>query len=625
MSQFPGLPPLIPRSVLFGNPEKLFPKISSDGKKLAYVAPWEGVLNVWVGSLEKRDFKAITRNKDRGIRSYMWSEDHQRILYLQDTKGDENWRLYGVDLQTGESREYTPFEGVQVHLLEHNHHHPTKVLLMMNKENPQHHDVYCLDIETGDLERVAENPGHVLGGVGNVVGWLADKDLQVKCALSATPEGGFDLLVRDTPQEEWRKLLTWNSDDGLYSGPLSFSEDGKSLYLRDARGSNASRLVKVNITTGETEEVLLEDPQYDVDSVIFHPDRYTPQMAAVVKARTEWTVLDPAVKEDFQFFSKDHPGDFFLASRDRKDLLWLVGFVQDAGPVSYHIYDREKKEMTFLFHHRSDLSQYVLAPMESISFPSRDGYTIHGYISYPPGVERKNLPLVLDVHGGPWWRDTWGFHPEAQWLANRGYVCLQVNYRGSSGYGKDFLNAGNKEWGGKMHQDLVDAVERVVNQGLVDPQRMAIYGGSYGGYAALVGATFTPDLFRCAISVVGPSNLLTFIRTIPPYWKSLLGTMYQRVGNPDTEEEFLRSRSPLFKVDQIVIPLLVAQGANDPRVKQAESEQIVEALKQKGIPHEYLLFEDEGHGFARPENRLKFYNRAEEFLALHLGGRKEGQ
>jgi dipeptidyl aminopeptidase/acylaminoacyl peptidase len=314
-----------------------------------------------------------------------------------------------------------------------------------------------------------------------------------------------------------------------------------------------------------------------------------------------------------------HPGDMGFAGRDHSDRVWLCAFTADDGPVSYYAFDRRTGQATFLFDHQPALAAYSLSPMEPFSYEARDGLRIHGYLTFPPGGERSNLPTVLNVHGGPWARDQWGFDPEAQWLANRGYLCVQVNFRGSTGYGKDFVNAGDREWGAKMHDDLVDAVRWVVDRGHADPSRVGIYGGSYGGYAALVGATFTPDFFRCAVDLVGPSNLKTLIESIPPYWAPLLSTFHTRVGNPEADAELLWSRSPLSRADNVRIPLLIAQGANDPRVKEAESEQIVAALREKGIPHEYLRFEDEGHGFAKPENRLRFFAAAERFLAEHLG------
>lgn len=606
---------LIPREVLFGNPEKAIPQISPDGERLAYLAPVNGVLNVWVGTIGEEDFKPVTRDTYRGIRAYFWAWDNEHILYIQDKGGDENWRLYAVNLLTEEIRDLTPFEDVQVRVMSHEKHLPDEILIEMNKEDPRLHDAYRLKLKSGDLELTAKNPGAVIG-------WMADTDLKVRGALAATPEGGFDLLIQDSEESEWKHLLSWGPEDALASGPVSFSGDGEGIYLKDSRNVNAARLIELRLSNGEL-TVLAEDSTYDVDEVMVHPDTHEVQAVSFNKARNEWTVLDEGIKRDFQAIQALHPGDFFLTGRDSSDNAWVVGFTADDGPASYFTFDRATKTGRHLFYDRPDLNSYTLARMEPISFTTRDGLTVHGYLTLPPGSSPSNLPLVLNVHGGPWARDTWGYDPEAQWLANRGYACLQVNYRGSTGYGKGFLNAGDKEWGGRMHDDLVDAVGWTVESGLADPQRVAIYGGSYGGYAALAGATFTPDLFCCAVDIVGPSNLLTFIRTVPPYWSSYLTILHERVGNPDTEEEFLKSRSPLFKADRIRIPLLIAQGANDPRVKQAESEQIVEALKEKGIDHEYLLFEDEGHGFARPENRLKFYAAAEKFLARHPGGRFE--
>jgi dipeptidyl aminopeptidase/acylaminoacyl peptidase len=430
------------------------------------------------------------------------------------------------------------------------------------------------------------------------------------------------VLFRESEEAEWKKLLSWDAEDALTSGVVSFSKDGKSLYLIDSRNANAGRLVKLEISS-ENLEVIAEDEQYDVGSVMIHPDTYEVQAVAFTKARKEWVVLDETIEDDFKTIAKLEHGDYVVSDRDNADDTWLVGFTRDDEPVSYYAYDRQRRKGTFLFYHMPALKDYTLARMEPIYFVARDGLTIHGYITFPPGKVRKNLPMVLVVHGGPWARDTWGYDSVAQWIANRGYACFQVNYRGSTGYGKDFVNAGDKEWAGKTHDDLIDGVNWAVEKGFADPEMIAIFGGSFGGYAALVGATFTPDVFCCAVDIVGPSNLITLIKSIPPYWSTFLATLHKRVGNPDTEEEFLKSRSPLFKVNNIKIPILIGQGANDPRVKQAESEQIVEAMKKKGLAYEYMLFPDEGHGFAKPENRLKFFAAAEKFLAKHLNGRYE--
>ena len=606
---------LIPRDILFGNPVKTSPKLSPDGKKMAYLAPSEEVLNVWVKTIGEDNDKMVTNDTNRGIRRYFWSEDSEYIFYLQDIGGDENWRLYSVDLKTDKIKDLTPFDNVQVRIEDHNKFHPQKMLIGMNKEDPKVHDVYNLHIKTGRITLVAKNPG-------NISSWVADIDLKVRGAMVSNPDGSSDLLLRKDEHSEWKKTISWGFDDTLSSGPVSFTKDGKSLYLFDSRNSDISALVKFEIETGNI-EVIAKDSYYDIGNILINSDTYEVQAVSFTKERNEWLVLDENLKDDFENVSKLSEGDYFIYDRDNEDKNWLIGITVDNGPVSFYSYSRDKKEGELLFYNKPDLKNYEMSFMEPISFKSRDGLTIHGYITYPKGENRKKLPVVLNVHGGPWVRDTWGFDPESQWLADRGYACVQVNYRGSSGYGKKFLNAGNKEWGGKMHDDLVDTVDWLIKQGIAEPDKICIYGGSYGGYAALVGATFTPDVFSCAVSIVGPSNLITFIDTIPPYWSTFRSIMYKKVGNPETEEEFLKSRSPLFKVQNIKIPMLIAQGANDPRVNQDESEQIVAEMKRRNIEHEYLLFPDEGHGFAKPENRLKFFEAAEKFLAKHLGGRSE--
>ncbi len=607
--------PLIPRKVLFGNPEKTNPQISPGGTHMAYLAPVNNVLNVWVGTIGSDDYQPATRDEERGVRFYFWAQDNKHILYIQDVGGNENWRLYATNLDTHETRDLTPFENVQVQIIDHDKHFPNELLIGMNKENPQVHDVYHLDLTSGELTLVAKNPGTIMS-------WVTDAQFKVRAATAALANGGTELLVRDDEGSDWRKLLTWDADDSLTSGPIGFTLDGRVIYLQDSRNANAGRLVKLDIATGHV-TVIAEDPHYDVGNVMIHPDTHAVQAVAFTRDRNEWVILDETIRMDFDTLGSIHRGDFFITSRDNADTTWVVAFTVDNGPVPFYAYDRKSLRATLLFDNQPALNEYTLATMEPISFTSRDGLTIHGYLTLPPDGQKRGLPMVLNVHGGPWGRDAWGYRPDAQWFANRGYACLQVNFRGSTGYGKDFVNAGDREWGRNMHNDLVDAVQWATRQGIADPEKVAIFGGSYGGYAALVGATFTPDLFCCAVDIVGPSNLNTLIRTIPPYWSTFLATFHRRVGNPETEEAFLNSRSPLFKVDQIKIPILIGQGANDPRVKQAESEQIVEAMKRKGIEYEYMLFPDEGHGFAKPENRLTFFAAAEKFLSKHLGGRYE--
>ena len=606
---------LIPRDILFGNPVKTSPQVSPDGRRMAYLAPVNNVLNVWVGTIGQDDYRSVTNDVERGIRFYAWAADNKHILYLQDVGGNENWRLYATNLESQETRDLTPFENVQARVIDRDKHFPNELLIGMNKDNPQVHDVYHLDLASGELTLITKNPG-------NIVGWVTDANFKVRSALAMAPDGSLHLQVRQNEESEWTEIVTWGPEDNQTSGPVGFTLDGQSIYLQDSRDYNAGRLVKMDIATGAI-TVIAEDPEYDVASTMIHPDTREIQAVAFDRDRLEWSVLDDSIKADFEYIRSLHRGDFSINSRDDADATWIVAFTVDNGPVPFYAYDCKTRTATFLFDNQPALNEYTLATMEPISFTSRDGLTIHGYLTLPPGEERRNLPMVLNVHGGPWARDDWGYRPDVQWFANRGYACLQVNYRGSTGYGKAFMNAGNKEWGGRMHDDLVDAVNWAVERGIADPKKVSIFGGSYGGYAALVGATFTPDVFCCAVDIVGPSNIITLIQTIPPYWAPLVSIFHQRVGDPSTEEEFLKSRSPLFKVDQIKIPMLIGQGANDPRVKQAESEQIVEAMKSKGIPYEYMLFPDEGHGFAKPENRLKFYAAAEKFLAKYMGGRYE--
>jgi dipeptidyl aminopeptidase/acylaminoacyl peptidase len=616
---------LIPRKVLFGNPERTSPRISPDGTRLAWIAPRDGVLNVWSAPIGASgasgasgvDWEAatvVTDDTDRGIRSFTWALDGRHLLYVQDTGGDENWRLYDVDMETMARRDLTPFDGIQVQIIAASKRHRDELLVGMNRDNPELHDVYRLDLPTGELVKLIDNPGYA--------GWLADEDLVVRGALAPLPDGGFDLLVRDSADGDWRTLLTISADDAPSSDVLSFSGDGRSLLVISAAGSDTGRLSQIDLASGEA-RVLVEDSEADVADAVLHPDTREPQIVEVLKDRAEYHVLDPSVEQDFKAIRALHPGDPQLVGRDEADTTWLVAFVDDAGPVQYFAYDRTSRAGSFLFDSRPELSRFELAGMEPFSFTARDGLTIHGYATFPADAARSGLPMVLDVHGGPQARDVWGFNPEAQWMANRGYLSVQVNYRGSTGYGKSFVSAGDREWGAKMHDDLLDAVQYAVDQGWADPDKVAIYGGSYGGYAALVGAAFTPDVFCCAVDIVGPSNLQTLLETIPPYWKPAIAQLYRRVGNPETDKEFLWSRSPLSRAHDIRIPLLIAQGANDPRVKQAESEQIVAALKEAGIDYEYMLFPDEGHGFAKPENRQKFYAAAERFLAKYLGGRFE--
>jgi dipeptidyl aminopeptidase/acylaminoacyl peptidase len=609
------LPPLIPRDVLFGNPDKAGVQISPDGKHLAYLASDDkNVLQVWVRPIDKAEAKKITSDEKRGIRQYYWPHDGKHILYMQDVGGDENFHLFASELATGKTRDLTPFEGVRAQGIYLEDKHPDTVLVGLNRRNKALFDIHRITISTGEEKLDTENPG-------TVIGWTTDKDFVVRAATTMNPKtGGYDVMVREKPGAEWKVIKSWsNEEQGSAAG---FGPDANTLYLIANDNANALRLVKYDLASGK-ETVLAEDKEYDVSGAMIDDQKRIPLAVSFTRARTEWKALDESVKADLDVLAKVRRGGFSVNNTTTDLAKWVVAYTVDDGPVSYYLYDRPSKKAEFLFVNNSKLEKVKLAQMEPISFKAKDGLTIHGYLTKPVGVEPKKLPTVLLVHGGPWARDNWGYNPLVQFLANRGYAVLQVNYRGSTGYGKSFLNAGNREWAGKMHQDLVDAKEWVVKQGVADPDKVAIAGGSYGGYATLVGLTFTPDEFACGVDIVGPSNIVTLLKTIPPYWAPMKALFTKRVGDLEKEEEFLKERSPLSRVNYITKPLLIGQGANDPRVKVAESDQIVKAMRDNGKPVEYVLYPDEGHGFARPENRLHFFAVAEQFLAKHLGGRAE--
>ncbi|QSJ20575.1 S9 family peptidase [Nostoc sp. UHCC 0702] len=613
-TQAPSLPPLIPRQILFGNPEKTSPKLSPDGKYLAYIAPDEkNVLQVWLQTVGQEDHQILTADKKRGIRTFLWTYNADQLLYMQDADGDENFHFYLVNIHSKIVRDLTPFPGVKAQLVGLEPKDPDQVLIELNLNNPQKFDVYRINLKNGAVEFDTENPG-------NISSWTANAELQVLAATANTPDGGYDLLLRETTDKHWEVLRHWGPEEEGSS--VSFSADHKTLYIKGNHDANAQRLLAVDLDTHQ-ETVIAEDQQYDVVGVIIQPLTRVMQAVSFYKDKQQWQVIDNSIAADFEEIAKVRPGEFSLISRDLSDKTWLVAYKTDDGPVYYYAYHRESKTSTFLFSNQPKLEALQLASMQPISYEARDGLTIHAYLTTPPGIPAENLPTVLLVHGGPWTRDTWGFSPSAQWLANRGYAVLQVNYRGSTGYGKAFLNAGNREWAAKMHDDLIDGVNWLVQQGISDPQKIAIMGGSYGGYATLVGLTFTPEVFAAGVDIVGPSSLITLLKNKPPYWEPIKATLDYRVGNWETEEEFLKSRSPLFFADRIQKPLLIGQGANDQRVKQAESDQIVEALRQANLPVQYIVYSDEGHGFVRPENRLHFFAIAEEFLAQYLGGRFE--
>ncbi|MBC7348483.1 MAG: S9 family peptidase [Candidatus Aminicenantes bacterium] len=633
--------PLVPRDLLFGNPDKASVQLSPDGKYLSFLAPVNNVLNVWVGPVEDPDkAEPVTKDTNRGIRSYFWAYTNKHIIYIQDLAGDENWQVHVVDITTKEDRNLTPFEEIpgpdgkpitlpngkllrpQAQVEAVSYKFPTEILVGLNTRNPQFHDIYRLNLATGDLKLIQKNDGFM--------GFQIDDDYNIRFAAQMTPDGGMALFKPDG-KGGWLPFETIPMEDMMTTSPVTFDKSGQVLYMIDSRGRNTAALVSVDLNTGE-KKLIFEDPRADVRAIMMHPVAKKVEAVAVEYLRVEWTVLDEAVKGDLEYLKTVCDGDLRVSDRTLDDKYWTVAYVVDDGPVRYYFYDRENKQARFLFTNRKDLEGVKLSKMHPVVIKSRDGLNLVSYLTLPSwrdpdndGRPDKPLPMVLYVHGGPWGRDSWGLNATHQWLANRGYAVLSVNFRGSTGLGKDFINAANLEWAGKMHDDLIDAVNWAVENKIADKNKVAIMGGSYGGYATLVGMTFTPDVFACGVDIVGPSNLRTLLETIPPYWKPQFEMFASRVGDPRTEEgrKLLEERSPLTYVDRIKKPLLIGQGANDPRVKQTESDQIVKAMQEKNIPVTYVLYSDEGHGFARPENRLSFFAVSELFLARHLGGRAE--
>ena len=617
------VPALIPRKVFFGNPDKSFPQVSPDGTQISFLAPLDGVLNVWVAPADDpSSARPVTRDTGRGVRRYDWTYNGNQIVYLQDTGGDENWHLYTVNLETDEIRDVTPFEAIQAQILKDSHRHPAHILVGLNDRDAQFHDLYLIDLNTGERELVLQNDGFAF--------FVADDDFTVRFASRLTGDGGMEFL-RPGQDSDWDHAFFVNAEDSVTTGPLEFDESGQALYFIDSRNRDTAALTSLDLKTGDV-TVLASDERADVAQTMLHPTERTVQAVAFNYDRKAWQVLDDDVAVDLQFLSTVASGDIEVISRTLDDSCWIVAYLQDDGPIRYYRYRRQGQDARFLFTNREALESQSLVKSHPVVIPARDGLDLVCYYSLPldadprqSGAVSDPLPLVLLVHGGPWARDSWGYNPVYQLLANRGYAVLSVNFRGSTGFGKHFVNAGNMEWGGKMHDDLVDAVRWAVSQGIADPDRVAIMGGSYGGFATLVGMTFTPEVFACGVDIVGPSSLVTLMETLPPYWQPIIDLFTSRVGDFRTEEgrEFLLQRSPLSFVDNIEKPLLIGQGANDPRVKQSESDQIVRSMQEKEIPVTYVLYPDEGHGFARPENNLSFFAVAEAFLAQCLGGRYE--
>jgi dipeptidyl aminopeptidase/acylaminoacyl peptidase len=615
--------PLIPRAVLFGNPSRAAVRISPDGRWVSFLAPVDGVLNVWIAPSDNpRAALPVTQDKRRGIASYGWAYTNKHLLYLQDAEADGTWHVYAVNIETRNVLDLTPLPRIAAQIESVSPRLPGEILIGLNARDPQVHDIYRVDLQTGKRVLLTEN-------TGNFRTFTFDDDYRLRFAARMEP-GGNNVMYKPDGKNGWQELLRVSQQDALTTSPVGLDKSGDLLYLIDSRSRNTSALTSLDLKTGQ-QKLLAENSQVDAGDVLIHPTEGTVEAISFTHLRKKWQVLEPRIAGDLEYLSKVADGEIEITSRTLDDSRWTVAFLMDNGPIRFYLYDRNQKSAQFLFTNRAELEDLPLVKMHPAVIKSRDGQELVCYLSLPPGTDEDGdarpsepLPMVLSIHDGPWARDEWNCDPLHQWLANRGYAVLSVNYRGSTGFGKQFTNAGNREWGGKMHLDLLDAVQWAIDQRIADPQRIASWGASYGGYATLIGMTLTPETFACGVDLAGPSNLLTWVTMI---WQDLPPDQVfkDRVGDQTSPEgrKSLTERSPLSYVDRIRRPLLIGQGSHDQGVKPAESDQIVKAMQGKRIPVTYLLFSEEGHGLYRPENSKSFQAVAEAFLSKHLGGRYE--
>jgi dipeptidyl aminopeptidase/acylaminoacyl peptidase len=607
---------LIPREVLFGNPERILPQLSPDGERIAYIAPADEILNIWIMDRDGGNVRQLTHDESRGIINFDWAKNGRQILYTRDESGEENTHVYLMDVDSGQAVDITPHEDVKAYVSAMDKDQPDRVLIEMNRSNPMFFDVYSCDLTTGELTLLQDNPGYDENG-NIVLGYQTDRDMNVRMYVGIDPATGeWSYWIRDDAEDEWSLLMTASPLDEVL--PRKFTEDGSGLYLTSNRETNTTQLYLMDLATGEKTHIA-GDSLADVGGIFWDPFTGQPRACSFHYLRRRVEVLDERLREEFDLLRNFHEGDFAPTGRDRADSTWVVVYFTIDNPAEYFLYDRRTGEIDSLFTAIPELENYEMADMEPVIIQSRDGLELTSYLTLP-GRGDPPYPLMLFVHGGPWARDYYGYSPFVQLFADRGMAVLQVNFRGSHGFGKEFLNASNKEWGAAMQDDLTDAVLWAIDEGIADPDRIVIGGGSYGGYAVLAGLAFTPDLYCCGVDFFGPSNLVTFRETVPPYWKPLDAMMDIRIGNLEEDLDMLQDRSPLNHVDSIRAPLFVAQGANDPRVVKAESDQMVDALREMGREVTYAVYENEGHGFLVEANRLDFAGRVEEFLYLHVPG-----
>lgn len=599
----------------FRLPEMSSFQLSHDGAFVSYLGPYQRRNNIFIMRLDDPEMRQITHETERDIEGYFWA-NAERLIYIKDQAGDENYQLYAVNADGSDFKALTPYEQVRIQLiddLEDDHDH---VIIGMNLNNPQLFDPYRINVYTGELEQLAENDNEE----EPMDGWMTDHEGRLRLAVRIKDGVNTTLMYRDDEDEEFREVITTDFRDSIT--PLFFDfEQPHLLYVTSNLGRDKAVLIKFDLHTGqESGPVLFEHPEVDVTSAIYSKKRKINTGAVYTTDKTHVHFFDSWRKNLQTNLEQRLPGyEVDLAHTDKAENLYLVITHSDRSRGAYHLYNATTDELKLITIISPWLDEQDMAVMQPIKYQARDGYSIHGYLSLPPGQAAKNLPVVINPHGGPWVRDEWGYNPEVQLLCSRGYAVLQMNYRGSTGYGKTFWTASFKQWGRSMQDDITDGVQWLIQEGIADPERIAIYGGSYGGYATLAGVTFTPDLYTCAIDYVGVSNLFTFMNTIPPYWKPYLSMMYEMVGNPEEEAEMMEAASPVYHIDKITTPLFVIQGANDPRVNIDESDQIVKSLREHGVDVPYLVKYDEGHGFHNEENRFEVYKAMLGFLKKYIG------
>jgi len=590
------------------NPGNFGYELSPDGNYITYSSAWENRANVFVKKMnDDSEPVRVSNSKDRDVAGFFWKDNN--LLYLKDKGGDENFHIYSTTFNGSEEKDLTPYPNVTVGVLSGLQGVKDEILIMMNKEDATVFDVYKLNVKTGETTHVAKNPG-------NITSWLADRNGNVRIAVASDGVEGT-ILYRDSEKDEFKPFIEMKAGDEVM--PLAFSKDNQYIYATSNKGRDKVEVVKYDLKGNE--EVIMSNDQVDVSGVLYSAEHDKLLYGAYITDKPHYQFFDENFEKLFRKIQSKlnvHESELGINDYNKEMTKFIVSVSSDTVYGKYYYYDSTTDELTELATLSPWLNPNELAEMHPISYKSRDGLTINGYLTLPKNKEVKDLPLIVNPHGGPWARDMWGFNPEVQLLANRGYAVLQVNFRSSTGYGKEFLQAGNKQWGLKIQDDITDGVQWAIDQGIADPDRIGIYGASFGGYATLAGITYTPDLYAAAVDYVGVSNIFTLLNTIPPYWETMRNMFYERVGHPEKDKELLTAVSPVFHADKIKTPLFVAQGANDPRVNKAESDQIVEALRARGVDVEYMLKDNEGHGFANEENRIEFYNAMVKFFDSHL-------